>query len=89
MNGSEGFRSPTSFVNLQGIFDEVEEVGDLGYKWDIVSGRGRFKSPTCFVNLEAIFDRRKEVRDSGLRRYNYTKTNIPIIFIGKTFISGS
>jgi hypothetical protein len=30
-----GFRSPTSFVNLKGIFDGVEEVEDLGYKWDL------------------------------------------------------
>jgi hypothetical protein len=35
VDGSEGFRSPTSFVNLKGILDEVEEVGDLGYKWDL------------------------------------------------------
>jgi hypothetical protein len=30
VDGSGGFRSPTSFVNLKGVFDGVEEVGDLG-----------------------------------------------------------
>jgi hypothetical protein len=34
IDGSEGFRSPTSFGNLKGIFDEIEEVGDLGYRWN-------------------------------------------------------
>jgi len=30
LDSSEGFRSPTSFVTLKGIFDREEEVGDLG-----------------------------------------------------------
>jgi hypothetical protein len=35
-----GFRSPTSFVNLKESFDEVEEVGDLGYNGSFVDGSG-------------------------------------------------
>jgi hypothetical protein len=35
VDGSGDSESPTSFVNLKGIFNGVEEVEDLGYRWDL------------------------------------------------------
>ena len=66
VDGSEGFRSPTSFVNLKGSFDGEEEVGDLGYRWYLVGGSEGFRSPTSFVNLKGVCESLEEVGDLGV-----------------------